>query len=185
MNTTYSETYDCQAIRYYTRKQAAFYTATLFASLTLFPGGAAFLIEHSYPLFLVVLVVAGCCICSGYCLYKIYEFRAMIWGLKLNADQIKAYNYVRQTLDLSWTEITDINVSASGITITGADRQRLVLPESFHNFTEAAHTLVCRAEENNIPVLVEGTPWEVLDVQVLFPFIRCHSPGLPTFNPPD
>lgn len=104
------------------------------------------------------------------------RLRSVVWCVKLSVHRVVGYDYARRKTILSWAEIERVEVDARALSIVaspknGQTSRILRIPHLFPDFARLSHRAVEYAEAHGLPVCVEGRPWQLLDVETLYPFL--------------
>lgn len=96
------------------------------------------------------------------------------WCVRLSFHGLVADFGQRRTA-MRWSQVSRVEVDDEGLTVVGSDEEgvvmRLRLPGTFPRYTQLSHRVVEYAEAHRRPLFVDGKPWQLLDLQVLYPFL--------------
>lgn len=110
---------------------------------------------------------------------------SVVWCVKVSVHRVVGYDYARRKTVLAWPEIERVEVDDGGLLIVAAPKEnrparQLRVPHLFLDFPRLSHRVVEYAESHRLPVCVEGRPWQLLDVETLYPFLNEVSAARPT-----
>ena len=118
----------------------------------------------------LVLIVAG--VWLTLVLRQLY---AVAWCVRISFHELVA-DFGRRRTAFRWEELQRVELDDEGIILVGPDTggavRRLRLPDSFPEYTRLSHRVVEYAEAHRRPVYLDGQPWQLLDVDALYPFLR-------------
>lgn len=166
------EVFDNVQVQLMTRRQAAKLTALaaaavgLSVSLLLLPQLAA------VPFSLVVVVVlAGWVATFVWCARRYRRLRCVVWCVKLSDREIVGYDFARRKTRVDWLDVERVELEKTGLQVVGPDPFRLEISHVFPDFAQLSHRIIHYADFYDIPIHVDGGPWQLLDVYDLFPFL--------------
>lgn len=102
---------------------------------------------------------------------RLQRLRRVMWCIKISDRRIVGYDYARRQTILDWTKISRVELVGTGLILTEKDDHSLEIPHLFPEFAELSHRVVHYAEFYNIPVFLDGQPWQNIDVYDIFPFL--------------
>jgi hypothetical protein len=109
-----------------------------------------------------------------YLLHALRTLHAVTWCIRLSFHGFVADFGQRRTA-MRWSNVARVEVDDEGLLVVGTDEGgaalRLRLPSSFPRYAQLSHRLVEYAEAHRRPIFVDGRPWQLLDLQVLYPFL--------------
>ncbi|MEM1044005.1 MAG: hypothetical protein AAGI91_15435 [Bacteroidota bacterium] len=108
--------------------------------------------------------------------YAFLRLRSVVWCVKLSVHRVVGYDYARRRTVLSWDEIERVELDANSLSIVASPTEKrpgrvLRVPHVFADFARLSHRTVEYAESHSLPVCVEGRPWQLLDLEALYPFL--------------
>ena len=172
------EVFDNENVQLKTRRQAtrlSLYTA-LAVMLTFLLTALA--LEGTLPMPAAgALLVALWVGLSTWLSHRMRKLRRIMWCLKVSPDRIVGYDYTRHKTLLNWPSVRRVELAPKGLLLIGEDRCTLEVPHLFPDFHLLSHRIVQYAERHDVPVLIDGQPWEALDVYHLFPFLASDASG--------
>lgn len=118
----------------------------------------------------VVLVAYGI-----WLILRLNHIHRTLWRFDVSVHRALGFDTGRRSRALTWSNVQQVEVEDSGLTLVGRTHGswvRLRIPRSFPRYTALAHRVVDYAEAHNRPVWVDGQPWQLLDVETLYPFLR-------------
>lgn len=127
--------------------------------------------------------VAGLCAFGlvGYGIWlmiRLNQIHRKLWRFDVSVHRALGYDTGRRSRALTWSNVYQVEVDDSGLTLVGRTHGswvRLQIPKTFPKYTSLAHRVVDYAEAHDRPVWVDGRPWEMLDLQALYPFLRSET----------
>lgn len=172
------EVFDNENVQLNTRRQAthlSLYTA-LAVMLTFLITALA--LEGTLPLptagILLVVLWAGL---TSWLSYRMRKLRRIMWCVKVSPDRIVGYDYTRHKTVLDWPAVHRVELAPKGLLLAGEDHCTLEIPHLFPDFHLLSHRIVQHAETHSVPILIDGQPWESVDVYHLFPFLTNDASG--------
>lgn len=102
---------------------------------------------------------------------RMRKLRQIVWCIKLSPNRLIGYDYTRQKTELRWSHVKGIELTQTSLLIIGPELVRIEVPHLFPDFHKLSHRVVFYAELHEVPILIEGQPWESIDVYDLFPFL--------------
>lgn len=107
---------------------------------------------------------------------RIGHVQRAVWRVELSVRSVVAFDAAGRRVALAWPEVERIAVSDAGLCVVGRDAAgglvRVAVARAFPGFCELGHRAVEYAEAFGRPVWVEGRPWQALDLDALYPFLR-------------
>ena len=128
----------------------------------------------------VGVAVAGTC-GIGLVLYGIWmiarlsQIHGKLWRIDLSVHRALGFDTGRRSRALAWPNVHQVDIDDSGLLLVGRTHGawvRLQIPSTFPHYTALSHRVVEYAEAHDRPVWVDGKPWQSLDLEVLYPFLR-------------
>lgn len=179
--SSWYEVYDNVDIQSMTRKRAAALTGVVTIVIMVSITALAVGMEGSLPLpaaaLIIVLAWAGF---AWWCTRRYRSLRRQVWCVKLSQQEIVGYDYARRRSELEWLHVECIDIGDSALLVVGPGHLTLEIAHLFPDFAELSHRILYYAESYDVPVHVNGRPWEQLDVYSLFPFLQLDTPSSPT-----
>ena len=172
---TWYEVYDNQDALLATRQRVS--------RLTTRYGFAAVAVALSAPL-VIVQVPGGAWIAAGAAvlltaagvvvLRALRALHAVAWCVRLSFQGLLA-DFGRRRTAMRWSEVARVELDDAGLLIVGTDEggtaRRLRVPHAFPRYAQLSHRVVEYAEAYGRPVFVDGRPWQLLDLHVVYPFL--------------
>lgn len=164
------EVFDNSEVQYLTRRQVATLTGvaigTALASMAAYEVG----IRLDAPMWTIgssiALVWMGA---FWWILHRLGKLRRVVWCVKLSDRRIVGYDYARRKTELDWIRIERIILAPKGLIIDGAQPRSIEIPHLFPEFATLSHRIFEYANLYDIPVFINGQPWQQLDVYAMFP----------------
>ena len=166
------EVFDDEQVQFVTRKQVATLSFFFFASVAL--TGAAFAIGQwdNLPTALTGgFILLAWLVMIRWASRRLRSLRRIMWCLKLSDRRLVGYDYARRKTSLDWTHVERVELVRKGLRIYGPPPCYLEIPTLFPDFATLSHRIVSYAEFYEVPVFVDGQPWQSLDVYALYPFL--------------
>lgn len=172
------EVFDNEEVQLQARRQAAQLTALAVATILLTFTLTALGIERILPL----PAVAGLLLAIWFGTVwwigsRMRRLRRIVWCIKLSEERVVGYDYTRRKAVLAWDQIHRVELTPNGLLLTGAAPFSFEIPHLFPDFATLSHRIVHYAEQHGVPVLIDGKPWEAIDVYRLFPFLADDTSG--------
>jgi len=101
--------------------------------------------------------------------YRLRKLRRIAWCVRVSQQRVVSYDYTRRATRLPWKRIRRVDLQSQALHLIGPAPQHIEVPHRFRNFADVSHTIVDHAEANEVPVHVDGQPWDTLDVYTLYP----------------
>ena len=174
------EVFDNEEVQWQARRQATHLTALAAGSVVATLVLAALALGHVLALPLAGVAVAV--LWTGTVLWMARRQRALrriVWCIKLSEDGAVGYDYTRSKHTLRWTGMARLELARRGLLLVGDDGATLEVPHLFPDFHFLSHRAVHYAERHDVPVYIDGQPWQMLDVYALFPFLADDAPEAP------
>ena len=103
------------------------------------------------------------------------RLHGIAWCVRLSFHELVA-DFGRRRTAFRWEELQRVELDDDGLLLIGPDTggalRRLRLPDSFPDYVRLSHRVVEYAEAHRRPVYLDGRPWQLLDVDALYPFLR-------------
>lgn len=106
---------------------------------------------------------------------RLNHIHRKLWRLDVSVHRALGFDTGRRSRALTWSNVEKVEVDAAGITLIGRTHGswvRLRVPTSFPRYTSLSHRVVEYAEAHGRPIWVDGKPWQMLDLETLYPFLR-------------
>jgi hypothetical protein len=100
------------------------------------------------------------------------RLRGLVWSLQLSPHCLVGYNYLQRKIVLPWKDIDRVALNAQGLTIQGPDTVLFEIPSSYPEFPTLSHRIVTYADTYEVPIFIDGMPWQQISVYRLFPFLE-------------
>lgn len=166
------EVFDNEQVQFATRKQAATITAVVAATVGLTVAGVALLSSATvHPVIMVVSLMTMWMLTINWTYRKFQHLRRVMWCVKISDRRIVGYDYTRRQTVLDWMQVQSVDLMDTGLVVTGPDNQSIEITHLFPDFAELSHRVVFYADIYDIPVFVDGLPWQNIDVYDVFPFL--------------
>lgn len=167
------EVFDNEQVQLLTRKRVAALGGGAVVLLVLTLVALALAHRGLVPLpVLAAFVGGGWAAAALVALVRLRRLRRVVWCVKLSDARIVGYDYARHKTPLDWHDVARIELAPQGLLLVGPGRLSLVIPHLFPEYATLSHRVVAYAERHQIPVFVDGRPWELLDVYAVFPFLH-------------
>lgn len=172
------EVFDNEQVQFATRKQAATITAVLAAMAGVSVAGIAFMSTATvHPVITVVSLIIGWMLTIKWAYRRLQRVRRVMWCVKISDRRIVGYDYSRRQTVLDWMQVKTVELTDTGLVVKGLDNQSLEITHLFPEFAELSHRVAFYADIYDIPVFVDGLPWQNIDVYDVFPFLDDASYG--------
>lgn len=172
------EVFDNEAVQWYARKQATYLTVVAATAVVATVVLAVLGLEGLWPLPLVGgLLVAIWLGTVRWIAQRQRKLRRIVWCVKLSATRVVGYDYTRRKTVLDWPAVARVELTTDGLLLLGQQGCTFDIPHLFPDFAALSHRVVYYAEAYDIPVYINGHPWESLDVYRLFPFLAEDPPA--------
>ena len=166
------EVYDNEEVQRHARRQATHLTAVAAGAVLITLFGAALGTENFVPLPAIGgLLVLTWLATVRWIANRTRKLRRLVWCIKLSVHRIVGYDYTRRKAILDWDRVRRVDLTSDGLLLVGPEGFAFEIPHLFSDFAELSHRVVHYAEVNDVPVFIDGQPWEELDVFQLFPFL--------------
>ncbi len=179
--SSWYEVYDNVDVQSMTRKRAASMTGVVTLAIMVSITALAVGLEGSIPAaaaaLLIVLTWGGF---AWWCTVRYRSLRRQVWCVKLSQDEIVGYDYARRRSEAAWRNVERIELGDSALFVVGRGAPTLEIAHIFPDFPELSHRIMHYADRYDIPVHVDGGPWQQLDVYALFPCLQIDTPSSPT-----
>lgn len=164
------EVFDNEEVQLTTRKQVAalgaFAAAAAGSTAAGLAAGHVGLVPMPAALGVLVLVWLGV---IRYSTRRLGRLRRVMWCVKLSDRRVVGYDYARRRITLDWLDVRRVALTRHGLVLVGPGRRGIEVPALFPDYAALAHQVVRHAEFYDVPVFVDGRPWEALDVYAQFP----------------
>jgi len=107
---------------------------------------------------------------------RFHTLKSIFWCVKLSQSHLVGYDYARKKTSLDWHDIRRVDLTAEGLLIMGTDNQPFEVLHLFPDFAALSHRVCEYAELYEIPIFVDGRPWESLDVFEIYPSLVANRP---------
>ncbi len=167
------EVYDSDEVLLVTRRQFIWLCMFSVVLAFVFALGMLFVVGRPTPMYglaSVLIMIGG--VGTVYLIRQFNQLRQVVWCVKLSDRRIEGYNYVRQRMRMDWTCIRRIELTRKSVQVIGNLGRTLDVVHRFPDFVALSHRIVEYAEFYEIPVMIEGRPWQELDVHMVYPFIE-------------
>ncbi|MEX0821705.1 MAG: hypothetical protein WD021_06135 [Rhodothermales bacterium] len=129
-------------------------------------------LEGTIPLWVAVPFALG--IWTAYAAWwirRLEQLRRVVWCVKISREEIAGYDYARRRIIIPWPDVERVEIGESDLTIYGPPATSLEITHLFEDFPEVSHRVIENARRHDLPVFVNGKPWQQLDVYEVFPFL--------------
>lgn len=163
-------TFDNEDVHLHTRQQVALMVDVIASALSC----TVFLVLGALIGLLPVIITAGglllawMCI-AGWTLLRLRRLRRIAWCVRLSDHRVVSYDYTRRPTRTPWRHLQRVDLKNRALHLVGPNPKLIEVPHRFGNFSDVSHAIVDHAEENNIPVHVDGQRWDTLNVYTLYP----------------
>lgn len=166
------DVYDNVEVQRMTRKRAASATGIAMAVPMVSIAALALGIDGPVPIWMGVGAAAGMWAAFGYWIIrKRQRLRRVVWCVKLSKDEVIGYDYARRRITFAWSDVERLEIGGCGLTIVGPHPDLLEITHLFPEFAQVSHRVMHYADRYNVPVFVDGKPWQQIDVYRVFPFL--------------
>ena len=166
------QVFDNVNIQLVTRKQATQLSGLFTAAFGLTFLGIVLVFEAGFPLVLLGIFLPTVWIGVIWLgVYRLRILRHTVWCIKLSDREVVGYDYSRRKIKLDWIYVERIEITKKGMLIVGPVPCSLVVPHLFPDFAELSHLVLHYADFYEIPIFVNGEPWQQLDIFDLYPFL--------------
>lgn len=167
------EVYDNEQVQLITRKQVAGLTAAAAITVALTIAGLALGHTGTFPLPAVLGVLLLTWILAvRFAAGRLSRLRRVVWCVKISDDEIVGYDYARNKISLDWPTVEYVELTDTGLVVAGPARCCFEISHLFAAFSELSHRILHHTDRHHIPVLIDGQPWQNLDVFALYPFLQ-------------
>lgn len=104
-----------------------------------------------------------------YSTHRLSRLRRVMWCVKISDRRVVGYDYARHRTTLDWLQVERVALTRHGLVLAGPGRRAIEVPALFPDYPALAHRVVQHAEFYDVPVFVDGRPWQALDVYAQFP----------------
>ncbi|GAB5521584.1 MAG: hypothetical protein RhofKO_38350 [Rhodothermales bacterium] len=170
--TMWYEVFDNEQVQYVTRRQVAGLMASLAVSVAL--SGALLVWAAAYVSLLLLLpVLAATWAVLGWAVMQwLQRMRRVMWCIKLSDRCIAGYDYARRQTRLDWTKVDRVVFAKHGLIVEADNGQSLQVSHLFPDYAAISHRVMEYAEFYELPLFVNGQPWQHLSVYHLYPFLN-------------
>ncbi|MEM6648519.1 MAG: hypothetical protein AAF730_19935 [Bacteroidota bacterium] len=178
MNTWY-EVFDNEQVQYVTRQQVGGLMIGLAASAAL--SGALVVWAQTYvSLWLLLPLLAVTWAGLGWGVFRwLQRMRRVMWCIKLSDRCIAGYDYARRKTRLDWTKVDRVVFAKRGLVVETDGGPCLEVSHLFPDYAAISHRVIEYAEFYELPLFVNGQPWQHLSVYQLYPFLDAASGQAP------
>jgi hypothetical protein len=166
------EVFDNVQVQLMTRRQAAKLTALAVTVVSV--SVLAFILPQLIGIpFVVVLaaVLTGWALTFLWCAGRYRRLRSVVWCVKLSDREIVGYDFARRKTRVDWLDVERVELGTTSLVVVGPSSFRLEVSHVFPDFADLSHRIIHYAEFYEIPVFIDGGPWQLLDVYDLYPFL--------------
>lgn len=172
------EVYDSDVVLLATRKRFAKLCITSAVATVLTLALLVYLLARPEPYVFMSLGTVSVWLGFGlWAIRRFHKLRRVVWCIKVSDRRVEGYNFARRRIYMDWTRIRRIDLTSNSIQVVGQFGQILDARHRFPDFTELSHRLVAHAEFYDVPVYIEGRPWQEVDVHDLYPYIEGDEPS--------
>lgn len=168
--------YDCPALRDRTNRQVLYATGGFSLLVAGGIGGLGYLVDQSLY-FTAGVSLLGLLLLSTALIYRMRRIGAVAWRVRLGRSHLTGDTQRRWALTCSWYNLQQIDLSGDKLVITMDNHQKLIIPARFSGYTDLTHAIVTRAESCEVPLFIDGRPWESVTVDDIFPFVQTITTG--------
>ena len=168
----WSEVFDNERVQFLTRQQATKLVRILVGAFALSATGIVVGFYHKlfFPGIIAAVLVIWA-VAFWWISWRLQMLRRVVWCVKISDRRVEAYDYTRKKLSLDWTKVERVEINSEGLVLAGPNFYAFEIPQLFTDFSALSHRIVALAELYEIPISVEGTSWQKLDVYELYPFL--------------
>jgi hypothetical protein len=171
------EVYDDEQVQLRTRQRVGWLSTAAVAALAVGLGSLPLAVLFAgAPLLAAAAILVGLLGALSFLGWRVNRLRRVVWCLKLSVHRVVGYDYARRKTELPWSSVERVEVDGEGLLLVGVPpavgaAPALRVPHLFPDYSALSHRVVEYAEAHGIPVCLEGRPWQLLDVRVLYPFL--------------
>ncbi|NBC17720.1 MAG: hypothetical protein GVY18_10445 [Bacteroidetes bacterium] len=170
------EVFDNDEVHLRTRQQAAHLTDTAAFAVGLTLGvmalGGMQLISLLAAGGLIVAIWAGA---TTWIVVRRRQLQRVAWCVKLSDRQVVSYDYRRKPTTLDWDAVAHVDLDEDGLVLIGPEGPLVSIPALFPEFASLSHAIVRQAEAHDVTIMIDGCPWQQLNIYSLFPFLADDS----------
>jgi len=166
-----------------TRRQVATLSGIAVSTVLASIAGYEIGIRTDAPMWLIgPSITASWIIAFWWILQRFGKLRRLVWCIKLSDRHVVGYDYARRKTTLDWLKIERIVLASKGLVIDGPQPvttdgrftpgASIEIPHLFPDFATLSHRIFEYASLYDIPVFIDGQPWEQLDIYNVFPFLQ-------------
>ncbi len=167
------ETFENEEVQRYVRSQAA--TISL-GAMGLFSGTALLLLFGAKlgmtSVHIILIILSSLLTYAVWGGSRLRHIRQVLWCVKLSDRCVAGYDYARRLKKFDWINVQRIDLLDHALRVEGANQKRFEVPHLFPDFATLSHRIMHYAEFYEIPVFVNGRPWQSLDVYAAFPSLH-------------
>lgn len=159
------------------------------ASIVVFALVAGAVVAFAPPLALVfegslAVPIAGAAVLSAAALLtirRLVRLRRCVWCVQLTPRCVRFLLVDGRERETAWRQARRVELDADGLHVVGVDgtgrEHRDTVPGDMPAFPALGHRAVSLAEAHGCPVCIDGRPWQFLDLERLYPFLRAEAAG--------
>lgn len=177
------EVFENSEVQYLTRRQVATLTGIAVGTALASIAGYEIGVRTQVPMWLIgSSIAASWVIVFWWVLQRFGKLRRLVWCIKFSDRHLVGYDYARRKTTLDWIKIERIILGSKGLIIDGPPSKAtdgrfttstsIEIPHLFPDFATLSHRIFEYANLYEIPVFIDGQPWEQLDVYHVFPFLQ-------------
>ncbi len=104
--------------------------------------------------------------------WRLRMLRRVVWCVKISDRRVEAYDYTRKKITLDWTKVQRVEITKDSLILLGPSFCSFQIPHLFTDFPKLSHRIIYCAELYEVPIFIDGLPWQSLDVYELYPFLE-------------
>jgi hypothetical protein len=171
------EVYDDEQVQLRTRQRVGWLSTAAVAALAVGLGSLPLAVLFApAPILAAAAILGGILAALSVLGWQVNRLRRVVWCLKLSVHRVVGYDYARRKTELPWPSVERVEVDGGGLLLVGVPppsgpTPALRVSHLFPDYPTLSHRVVEYAEAHGVPVCIEGRPWQLLDVRVLYPFL--------------
>ncbi|MBX2822612.1 MAG: hypothetical protein KTR29_23145 [Rhodothermaceae bacterium] len=171
------EVFDNERVQLLTRKQATRLIRMFIAAFAVTTAGIVMGYNYKpfFPLIIVGVFITWI-FAIWWIMWRLRMLRRVAWCVKISDRKIEAYDYTRKKISMDWTKVQRVEINKDCLNLLGPNFCSFQIPQLFSDFAALSHRITSLAELYEIPIFIDGLPWQSLDVYELYPFLTEDAP---------
>lgn len=166
------EVFDNDRVQLLTRKQATRLIRMLVAAFAVTTAGIIVGFNYKpYFLLIIVCVLLTWFFAFWWITWRLRMLRRVVWCVKISDRRVEAYDYTRKKITLDWTKVQRVEITKDCLMLLGPSFCSFQIPHLFTDFPALSHRIIYCAELYEVPIFIDGLPWQSIDVYELYPFL--------------